>query len=371
MNTIPKQTDPYTAIDSFLSVLANQVTAPADLTIYRLCDGRYVTDEPKLCEFDSVIHKGDLRQEAHRVKAVADTLLGNTRGDGQAQAAISHEIDAQLEAILGRGKRSLKRPVADIEPWSTQWTAKQRVEHRATMHAAAELLPHLQQLRKKARTEADGCSRFHVDCCSIEVLVPQRGEPLAQLQYLGSGAFKTVRKVQSLFAGTLGAQADGSNLTEEAKMVRRFAHFDGIVQPMIVADQSEDRYYMHFHGRTLCSILNEPIPPAKLVDAGLQLARGLRAIAAQGLVHDDFHDENILVDWRPDTQEISAVVADLGIMRTIGCAWSNNRTRLINHLKDWWNCSQPRQAENPFENPPRLGSWVKLVAFLEDTRRKL
>src|SRR5215831_15470023 len=92
-----------------------------------------------------------------------------------------------------------------------------------------------------------------------------------------------------------------------------------------VGETGEGQHYIvqeFIEGRTLRSVLSEPIAPARVVDIGRQVARALSAAHAAGIVHRDVKPENIMV--RADGY---VKVLDFGLARIERSTASEEATR--------------------------------------------
>jgi serine/threonine protein kinase len=100
-----------------------------------------------------------------------------------------------------------------------------------------------------------------------------------------------------LMAGQGNRASAVQRFVREARAASALNH-PNIVTIHDVGETGEGQHYIvqeFIEGRTLRSVLSEPIAPAKVVDIGRQVARALSAAHAAGIVHRDVKPENIMV----------------------------------------------------------------------------
>jgi serine/threonine protein kinase/tetratricopeptide (TPR) repeat protein len=105
---------------------------------------------------------------------------------------------------------------------------------------------------------------------------------------------------------------DRQRLSREARAAARLSH-PAVVQVYdFVEDATGDAIVLEYvEGRTLCALIAEGVPPVGLaVRLAREVAEGLAAAHAAGLVHRDLKAENVLV-----TREGHAKILDFGIAK--------------------------------------------------------
>ncbi|MEQ9498706.1 MAG: serine/threonine-protein kinase [Deltaproteobacteria bacterium] len=90
-----------------------------------------------------------------------------------------------------------------------------------------------------------------------------------------------------------------------------YSELDGV--PVIVLEYAE--------GATLTDLLDpDGLPPARVVDIGLQIARGMAAAHARGIVHRDLKPGNIVMTRETDEAEATVKLIDFGLARLTDAA---------------------------------------------------
>jgi serine/threonine protein kinase/WD40 repeat protein len=136
--------------------------------------------------------------------------------------------------------------------------------------------------------------------------------------YKGESADGRVVAIKVLLGGAPGnGEADFvARFQREARNAARVSHRN--VARVHSAGEHDGRPYLVFElvpGGSLADRVREsgPLPWREAASLGAQVARGLEAIHAAGLVHRDLKPANVLLD-----EEGRAKVADFGLARTVG-----------------------------------------------------
>jgi serine/threonine protein kinase len=76
------------------------------------------------------------------------------------------------------------------------------------------------------------------------------------------------------------------------------------------------------------SFEEQPIPIKLVKEIMRQILSGLTYLSYEGVLHRDMKPQNILINYKPDNQELQVKVADFGLART----YSLYSTRLSQHV---------------------------------------
>ena len=181
--------------------------------------------------------------------------------------------------------------------------------------------------------------------------IPARIGPYVVLQPLGAGGMGEVllahderldRRVAIKRIRRDAARSEHrERFRREARLAARLSH-SAIVQVHDLLTEGEvDNLVMEYvEGENLRALSRRgPLPIARVLDLGIQIAQGLREAHRQGIIHRDLKTENVLV-----TPEGRAKIADFGIAKRLSDSWNEESLTRTDAIVGTYRTMSPEQA---------------------------